>query len=58
MKKALALLLTLTLLVTLLPLQVNAVKDTVSGSCGENVTWVYNRKTYQLTISGTGPMYD
>lgn len=27
-----------------------------SGSCGENVTWVFNEQTNTLTISGTGNM--
>lgn len=26
--------------------------------CGENLKWVYNDDTKELTISGTGPMYD
>lgn len=29
---------------------------TLSGSCGDNVTWSYSNGT--LTISGTGPMWD
>ena len=58
MKKVCAILLSLTLLLGLLPAQVNAVRNTVSGSCGENVTWSYNRDTEHLIISGTGPMYD
>ena len=31
---------------------------TISGACGENLTWSYNTSTYTLTISGTGEMYD
>ncbi len=27
-----------------------------SGSCGENVNWTYDDKTYTLTLSGTGKM--
>lgn len=29
-----------------------------AGSCGDNLTWVYNSSTYTLTISGTGNMRD
>lgn len=35
-----------------------ATSDTVSGTCGENAKWKYNRKTKTLTISGTGAMTD
>ena len=31
-------------------------KEIVSGSCGDNASWLYSNGT--LTISGTGPMYD
>lgn len=29
-----------------------------SGTCGENVTWSYDKTTYTLTISGEGAMDD
>lgn len=29
-----------------------------SGTCGENLTWAYNKSTKTLTISGTGNMDD
>ena len=29
-----------------------------SGTCGENLTWVYDQESCVLTISGTGPMDD
>ena len=30
----------------------------VSGKCGDNLTWEFNRSTGVLTVSGTGDMYD
>ncbi len=33
-------------------------KETDSGVCGDNLTWVYDEPTSTLTISGTGAMYD
>ena len=32
--------------------------NTVSGNCGQNLTWVLDRDTGELTISGNGKMYD
>jgi len=36
------------------PIQVNA--ETVTGVCGDNLTWSYDTSTATLTISGTGHM--
>ncbi|MBR2526989.1 MAG: leucine-rich repeat protein [Blautia sp.] len=33
-------------------------RNTVVGTCGENVTWTMNRRTGTLTISGSGAMTD
>ncbi len=33
-------------------------EETYSGKCGDNLTWVFNTVTGELTISGTGAMYD
>ena len=30
--------------------------ETVSGTCGDNLTWTFNSNTGELTISGTGEM--
>lgn len=32
--------------------------NTVSGECGQNLTWVFDRDSGELTISGSGKMYD
>jgi len=32
--------------------------DTVCGTCGENLTWIYDKPTKTMTISGTGEMTD
>ena len=36
----------------------NPVEVQVSGSCGEHTTWTFDRRTYVLTISGTGATDD
>lgn len=54
-KRALAILLTLTLLLGLLPVGVTAI-DAASGTCGENLTWTLEDGV--LTISGEGAMAD
>ncbi|MCC8156775.1 MAG: leucine-rich repeat domain-containing protein, partial [Oscillospiraceae bacterium] len=53
LKTMLVLLLTLGLAVLL---STAALAATVSGTCGENVTWLLNMNTGVLTISGTGKM--
>lgn len=37
---------------------ITASAETVSGTCGDNITWTYDEPTYTLTISGTGAMHD
>lgn len=30
----------------------------IGGKCGENLTWLYDKETKTLTISGSGDMSD
>lgn len=32
--------------------------EVISGTCGENLTWVFDEESGTLTINGTGAMYD
>lgn len=44
--------------VSALPAKAADDAEVVSGTCGENVTWTFNKETGELTISGTGEMED
>ena len=52
-KKLLAIMLCLIFVASLLPISARAAD---SGTCGENLTWSFDRSTGILTISGTGAM--
>ncbi len=61
MKKYLSVLLALMMVVCAIPMSTYAAEaeaTVTSGTCGENVTWNYDDKTYTLTISGEGKMQD
>lgn len=55
-KKTAALILSIALIIVSVPISANVVTDTVSGSCGDNLTWSLAGGV--LTISGSGEMYD
>ena len=60
-KKLLAIILVIALIISICPLGMftfTASAETVSGTCGTNLTWQYDTSTYTLTISGTGAMND
>ncbi|MGN1124169.1 MAG: leucine-rich repeat protein, partial [Eubacterium sp.] len=59
MKKALSLLLSVVMLLSITAgLDLTTYAETLTGSCGENVTYTLDTETGVLTISGTGPMND
>ena len=45
------------ILITSIPISY-ATGGATSGQCGNNINWVYNENTAELTISGTGEMWD
>lgn len=55
MKKVLTLILSVLMMFTTIQLYVSA-KDSLGGSCGENVVWSLNKSSGELVISGTGAM--
>ena len=56
MKKVLSIILSVIMVLSSVPLTASAY--TVTGTCGDNLTWTYHLPTRTLTVSGTGPMYD
>lgn len=56
-KRFLAVLLTMCTLTVSVPL-VLAADDSMSGKCGDHVFWFYDEKADELTISGSGRMWD
>jgi len=73
LEKVLAVVLTLTMMLTAAPLSgfvgldfswltdlfsIKASAATYSGECGDNLTWTFDEETGVLDITGTGDMYD
>lgn len=58
-KKLVSIILAVTLLISVQAIPASAEETTItSGSCGYNLTWEYNAEKYELTISGTGDMFN
>ena len=57
MKKLLSVILALVMILAVMPMNVFAAEPT-SGTCGNNLTWTLDIETGELTIDGTGTMYD
>ena len=56
-KRLISVVLTLSLLCACLPqLSLSAGAETLSGSCGDNLTWSFDAETGRLTITGSGAM--
>ena len=59
MKKLLTVLLSILLVAVLLPFALHtASAETLSGTCGDDLTWTFDEETGTLTIEGTGKMWD
>ena len=56
-KRFISALLAIVMMLTTLSISVFAAEPT-SGTCGDNLTWTFNTETSELTIEGTGAMYD
>jgi hypothetical protein len=54
-KKVLSIILAIMMVISIIPLTASAA---TSGTCGDNLTWTFDKSTGTLTISGTGAMYD
>ena len=63
MKKGLSVFLAILMVVSIIPLSgfvsyANEVKNTVTGTCGDNITWSLDTDSGVLTLNGTGCTYD
>ncbi len=54
--KILAIVLAILMVISIIPITASA-ETPISGTCGDNLTWVFDEDKGTLTISGTGEMY-
>lgn len=54
--KFLSIVMTLIMVISIIPMSSITATAATSGTCGDNVTWIYDASTQTLTISGTGEM--
>ena len=57
-KKYLAVILTLIMIISIIPLSSITASAAASGTCGDSLTWAFDEETGTLTISGTGEMQE
>ncbi len=58
-KKFLSIIMALIMVITIIPMSVFTTSaETISGTCGDNLTWTFDDETGVLTVSGMGDMYN
>ncbi len=56
--KVISVLLVLMMVISIIPMsKIKACAETISGTCGDNLIWTFDKSTGTLNISGTGDMH-